>query len=700
MKKSAFTLIGLIGLLSNTQAQVVLSPNGFTGLGIVPTARTIESGASVLAFDPTMPGAPYIHGYNTQVGFGLTDGVELVGRLATNDLKCNMYKKGACPPGSLRDFSSSMKWSLPINWLHKNDAAFALGVTDFGGAATYFRSYYAVGSKSFGAFDVSVGKAKGKAVGAVLDGNFGALTWRASDYLTLSAQRSGEHSSAHAMISAPILSDGTSAWLTFNTRVSSAPVMDKNWVGWGVSVPLDRVEKKEVSALLNFNESKASISTNNLKIQSKPLRAIEPAQLAEEFKTKGFFNPKLAKKAAALYVELENTGYLHNILDASGVALGVIASAYTNKDDRQDFELVITTRGIKQISLKGEANCVGIWLSGGEVCPSLSVTSLSQRANSAGMFEDGFLQAFGALNHNFVWESGSAWAFRPEIIISPTLVNAIGTEYGSFDIDLGANINAVIPLWAGAMIENNRIKPLGVGTYNFEARMPFYGSRLKPATNRTMFHQLVNVPSVNTQARLSYGTAYTVWEGRQIETSTQSDNGRHKLGLIQGSFENTSVPYILEKQYRLTNYRYAHNDQQSTVTEITQGKFWGGDKGFSINQRFWHGDVNLNIYFRRTRMAETSPLVSFAGIQVSLPFTPRENKGGENLAFRGVSQWVYGVETKVLEKDNYVTGGFGEVPKMGDSLVMTFNRDRNSTRYYEANLARLQNAYSALAQVD
>ena len=129
---------------------------------------------------------------------------------------------------------------------------------------------------------------------------------------------------------------------------------------------------------------------------------------------------------------------------------------------------------------------------------------------------------------------------------------------------------------------------------------------------------------------------------------------------------------------------------------MTQGKFWAGDKGFSINQRFWHGDTTLNIYFRRTRMTESQPLVSFAGIQFAIPFTPRENKSLEHLGVRGVSQWTYSLETKVLEKDNIITGGFGEVPKVGDSLVMTFNRDRNSNRYYDTNMGRMKNAYLSL----
>ena len=682
-----FVVVGFASVSALVIAQP-LSPNGYSGLGLVPTANTLKGGTAVLAFDPTVPGAPVTTGYNTQIGFGLMDNLELVGRLATNNQKCNMFQLGACPPNTYRDFSSSMKWSLPIDWLKQQNAAVAVGATDFGGAATYFRSYYVVGTKSFNQFDVSLGQAKGKVASSMLDGTLASATWRPSNWANVSVQKVGSNSSVHALLQTPIFTDGTSAWLTFNRRISDAPVMDKSWVGWGVSMPLDRVEKQAVSTPLQVPDPQTG---------SKPLDNLKLADLPEALKAKGFYNPKIGTRAnGELVLELENTAYVWNILDAAGVALGVISSAYAQENKDQNFELVITTRGIKQLQIKGEAKCVGRWLSGGEVCAKLAVQSLSQRSAGTAFLPESALQVLGGLDESVSWASGSAWLFRPEIIVSPTLVTTIGTEYGSFDGDMGANVNAVVPLWSGATIENNRVKPLGVGTKQFEQGGLFYASRLKPATNRTLFHQLINLPAINTQARISAGTAYTVWDGRQIETSTQTDNGRHKLGLTEGSFKNDTLTYNNERNYRLVNYRYANNDQQTAVTEITQGKFWAGDKGFSINQRFWHGDTTLNIYFRRTRMTESQPLVSFAGIQFAIPFTPRENKSLEHLGVRGVSQWTYSLETKVLEKDNIITGGFGEVPKVGDSLVMTFNRDRNSNRYYDTNMGRMKNAYLSL----
>ena len=98
-------------------SEIQLSPNGYSGLGVVPSATAISAGSSIIAFDPTLPGAKNTLGYNTQIGLGLYDGFELVGRLATHDQKCNMFKAGACPKDMIRDFSASLKWSLPIDWL-------------------------------------------------------------------------------------------------------------------------------------------------------------------------------------------------------------------------------------------------------------------------------------------------------------------------------------------------------------------------------------------------------------------------------------------------------------------------------------------------------------------------------------------------------------------------------------------------------
>jgi hypothetical protein len=660
--------------LSVGASTIQLSPNGYSGLGLIPIAETLRAGDAVVSFDPTLPGASSTLGYNTQIGLGLYKNFELIGRLATNDLKCNMFKSGACPANNIRDFSASLKWSLPIDWLKQSNASVALGVTDVGGAASYFKSYYVVGTKRFNEFELSLGNAQGKASNALLKGNFGAIGYRPNELLNLSVQRIGSQSWFSASVQSQILNTGLDGWLTFNQRLSQEETTEKKWVGVGISLPMDRTSK--------FNELTKQKTTS---ISSKIVKETNPADLAETLQKYGFYNPKIGhRKNGTLVLQLENSSYHWNILDAAGVSLGIITGALAKKDQLQNFEIVLTSIGIPQVLLKGEAQCAKKWLEDGQVCNSLSIASLNQSSNS---------HTYSYHDGDITWTNEKFWSFRPEIILSPTLVNAIGTEYGAFDIDTGVNVNTVLPLWAGATLDTNRVNPLGVGTRGFEASGVFYGARLKPVTNRTLIHQLVSIPSLNTQARFSLGTAYTVWEGRQIETSSQSNNGRHKFGVTAGSFKTDTLQFNNEKNYQLTSYRYVHDSAQSTITELTQGKFWGGDKGFSVAQRFWHGDTALNIYIRRTRMTESSPLVSFAGLQFSIPFTPRENRSFEHLNLRGTSQWTYTLESRIFDKENRITGGYGEIPKMGDSLVQTFNRDRNSTAYLENSLGRIKNAF-------
>jgi hypothetical protein len=81
-----------LGSSLRVQAAGVISANGYSGLGLLPSAQVLTTGATVLNFDAALPGIVDTAGYNNQVGFGVYDHLELVGRLATNDLRCNIAR--------------------------------------------------------------------------------------------------------------------------------------------------------------------------------------------------------------------------------------------------------------------------------------------------------------------------------------------------------------------------------------------------------------------------------------------------------------------------------------------------------------------------------------------------------------------------------------------------------------------------------
>jgi hypothetical protein len=226
-------------------------------------------------------------------------------------------------------------------------------------------------------------------------------------------------------------------------------------------------------------------------------------------------------------------------VDAVGVALGVISGvAHGNENTITNFELTVNARGIALATTSGELKCVRKWLESGEPCAQMKIESALQR-------KDNGVKAGAGL------QTLEKWRVRPEFIISPTVISSVGTEYGSFNMDMGLNVNAVVPLWRGATIETNRVVPLGVGTSAFEQGGVFYGARLKPNTSRTLLHQVISVADLNTQLRLSTGTSYVNWKGTQIESSSQSDDGRHRFGVVAGDFNSEAAGVITGKNYAL-----------------------------------------------------------------------------------------------------------------------------------------------------
>jgi hypothetical protein len=97
-------------------------------------------------------------------------------------------------------------------------------------------------------------------------------------------------------------------------------------------------------------------------------------------------------------------------------------------------------------------------------------------------------------------------------------------------------------------------------------------------------------------------------------------------------------------------------------------------------------------------MAADTPQVAFAGLMLSIPFTPRQNRGFTHFALRGTPQWSYALETKIMGTDNRLTAGFGTVLNVGEPLATTLNRDRNTTQYHQSHMWRMRNAYVTLYQ--
>jgi hypothetical protein len=739
MPKSTKLSLGLataLGLVAGTaHAQTApyvgvntgLSVQGYSSTGVMtPNAYTLPSGAIGLSYDKQMPGAPDPDGYNIQMGFGLLPNLEMVGRLATNDLNCDMFESGACSPAIIRDFSGSLKWQLPVPSSWSGLPKFAIGATDLGGAATYFRSYYGVASQRFDDVEVSLGMASAKVPTAPLDGVFGSIYWQAASWLGLSAEAVGGEAWMSARLQAP---RAYTAWsiqpyFSVTQRISDSSLTEKNWVGIGATMAFDT----GLPSLGPNAKGDASRSSSNRATAGALVVTSMPAsQLGSALQAAGFHKPLVQDAPNGLWIRVNNTSYAWNLLDAAGAALGPVASAYGSV--AKPFVLEVARRGIVLARLEGTSNCAFQFLTEGSLACStgtpLSFVSLgSKTAVQAAVAGDTVDSKTGGLAQGLSsWASNlfGAQAFRPELILSPGLITGIGTEEGALDHDIALNANLVLPLWKGATLDVNRSIPSGIKSGDFQSGGAFYNSRFVAATDRKLFHQLLRIPAGDSLARLSYGSIFarpkaqgegrsaigaiapitlpaSDWQGWQIEAASQFFEGQLRLGLSQGDFTNeeaatNATGLTKNREPSLVSVRVAPGIWPSSHTEIQGGTFWGGDKGYLITQRFWHGDTSFGVFFRKSRIDSSEPYTSFAGFQIAVPLTPRVNRGLGPVQLQGTNQFQYSVETKVLEKDNRIVQGYGIIPRVGESLAVFANRDRTGADYLNRSIYRLRDGY-------
>jgi hypothetical protein len=96
-------------------------------------------------------------GVNHSFVVGLSSFSELGLRTADNTTGRNLYVVG----GGLRDLSASAKVQLnPLIGQARSNLKLAAGVTDYGGAATNFRSFYGVATYDQPSWSISSGYAK------------------------------------------------------------------------------------------------------------------------------------------------------------------------------------------------------------------------------------------------------------------------------------------------------------------------------------------------------------------------------------------------------------------------------------------------------------------------------------------------------------------------------------------------------------
>lgn len=705
--------------------QAGLAAPGYTGLGMTPSATPAAWGQVLAAHDQALPGlgfaAPKGHSFGLAVG--LLPGLEVSGRLATNNLQCNGYGQGddPCIGPVQRDLSASVKLGHRISWaaLPGVGLSAAVGGNDLGGAATNYRSYYGVLGIDQGPWALHAGWARAVSDSAPLKGVFGSLAWRPSDWLQLHAERIGMRNWVGAKLSLPAAwrPEAVEPWLAVQHSLQTDAFTPRQWLSFGVSIQLERPASGRPSerpsgpaASPTTNAAAADLPASPGATPSLAEAAPAPAaqrsaapaidgadwarRLAARLAKAGFEDISVGRQAATgqLWVDAENSGYAWNDLDALGVAMGLVAS--TADAPAAELVLRLRKRSLLVWQVTGSAACIGAWLRGQ---PQACQADLPLRLQAGALAQGGDASPIDW----WVRKERASW-LRPRLLLSPDIDSRVGTEYGSFDSSWGLGLALQLPLWPGAHADFAHVQALGHSS-DYDPGQAFSDFRIDSQSYRLMLHQALGL-APGLDARLAAGRLFKKLDGGTAEVRWQPGQGQHRLGMELSHYSHVDVDF--KKRSAMASYRYFVAPLQ-TALELQGGRFWHGDRGALAATRHWFGDVSVALFLRRSRFPEGSPklyspygngYVNAAGVEFSFPLTPRREHVGTLLQVRGTDRFSYGVQSVVGQKtSNNLTPWFGRfAPIPGGLAASVDNFDRASQAYLDSNLHRLREAWAQL----
>ncbi|UST54338.1 YjbH domain-containing protein [Comamonadaceae bacterium OTU4NAUVB1] len=444
-----------------------------------------------------------------------------------------------------------------------------------------------------------------------------------------------------------------------------------------------------------------------------PVDDAQLVALGEALRDKGFEDIAIGRAGdGAVAVRLNNATYNANTADGLGVALGVLARRLA--DQRAGYRLVLTQRQLAIVGVTGQADCLAQWIAQGP--PRCTAGQLYTPGTTG-------LEALLADTRWVVDGRAPSWA-TPRVILQPVLRTGVATEYGVLDHSLALRAMLQQPLWRGAWAEVAGNTPLHESN-DYKAGQVFGNSRFVSQTDRYMVHQMFRVPvesmlgqlvrltsgreSVDPEkarqtaerwgaaaltAHVATGRIDANYRGHYGELRWEPGEGRHKFGVEAGRFQRVTYydPNLpINSRTALANYRYAFTPTR-TYFEAAAGQFLYNDRGVRLGIKQWFDDVAVTVYVRHSKFEYAAQGRTSAGIEVSLPLTPRKDMSPTApVQVVGNPRWSYGIETVVREDANVLntTQGVGSNVSM---LDRTFNFDRAGLAYFEDNMPRIRSA--------
>lgn len=694
-------------LAQSNDSSRMLSPSGYTGAINTPTAHVLGWGSANLAWTDNNPelARKYPQGSfgSINAGVGLLPGLEAVGRLSYDgDLNCNMYVPPC--PSRTRDLSVSAKYQLPLAlW---RDTRVAVGISDFGGAATQYRQVFGVATTPWRDAEISLGYSRGHSAQSLMQGAFGSVRYNLSPHWGLVAEHDTRENRAGLQYQRPVgqrskLVAGFSRKWTRNSDQETHQLQ----LAWVFHMdrttprPLPGHAADATAAHAQSPAQSTAAPTASAPTLLPPPRAALPKlpdaatahDLAQQLKDQGFAHievkhwPQRTQQNGVWHITAESRTYRQSQIEALGHALrpwlDLVRQQRIQANDH--IHLTLTYQREPVLHAQAQAACLNQWAQG-DACAA-SATSLTISRPSFAAAE---MPTVGAPAEQTAQASaGSTWA--PQLTISPALRNTVGTEYGLADYSLAAQVGAEIGLAPGLLWQGIYLIPVSQSE-DYQPGRVFGDSRF--AKRQWHSQQLTYWKSLplGIQAQVSAGQLAPMQTGTQLDALWMSEQGRWLVGGTTARYRHEQSSRDLLARYAQVRYSIIPGAWHA---ELMGGLFMQGDTGYKLASVHWAGDTRFALHYQKTGSSNRAsmPTRKFMGFTASFPLGPKAATPLGPVWLRAQDRWQWGLQTKVGEKDNYLTSGYGEFPRQRHGLWSDVtDHDRNGSADVQAQLPRLR----------
>jgi hypothetical protein len=375
-----------------------------------------------------------------------------------------------------------------------------------------------------------------------------------------------------------------------------------------------------------------------------------------------------------LVVEYENHRYNQNEADALGIVLGVASVNAPHGTEKIHVVIKKANEPLGEVTVDREA--FAQFVAGGAPTAAGASLTMSMRPTYD--------------PDSITWYGNEHAHGLTRIQIEPILSYLYGTEYGNFDISIGANIEGFVPLWRGAELYASYIAPL-YNTKNMDEGRVFSNYRLRGGLNTVALAQsfwiMPRVFNVASVGKFDYS-----YVGVQNETTVfvpgRPDLIRLRLAYLHHEPGHDALPS--EKNALLT-YRWVQPSWKLWI-EAGVARFVGGDKGPVVTLTRWFDDVSVSVH------SEHSGQGTFVGAVVSFPLTLRQGmKPGISQVY-GSEQFALNFRTRVGSTNYLSTDAAESMVFPYSTQKYLLNQGRFSGEYFATQLYRMRDAYLRYGQ--